>query len=367
MGLFWADDSPSLQHATAPPISPDAKPPPQCPMHKQSTTSPPMSPQSSTKPSPTSSKDSGCPYQPPATTPSKTQRSSPSSTIAALNPLNYMPSNLSSTPESSTQIISLPSERETSSILRRSTPSSPAIASTSASESNWIYPSPQQMYNALLRKGHADTDPTAVPAMVSVHNFLNEGAWAEIREWERRFAPGLAHGWHASQHGEAGSRSGAMMLDEEAESYGGIYEELGYERAERKEPVLLRFEGRKDDMTPKARMWQVMGWAWPGRFASEAPFDRHDWYVQRLQGGEVSPRRKEIDVTETTPVKRYVIDYYSGPPEPTGEPVFYLDIRPAIDSPKDAAARLIRWGRDVWWRASGGETRLKSGPKSLWS
>lgn len=54
---------------------------------------------------------------------------------------------------------------------------------------------------------------------------------------------------------------------------------------------------------------------------------------------------------------RYVIDYYAGPPEPTGEPVFYLDVRPAIDSPARAAERLLRWGCDVWWRASGGDVR----------
>ena len=54
---------------------------------------------------------------------------------------------------------------------------------------------------------------------------------------------------------------------------------------------------------------------------------------------------------------RYVIDYYSGPPEPTGEPVFYLDVRPAVDGPTAAAERLIRWGRDTWYTASGASAR----------
>ena len=53
---------------------------------------------------------------------------------------------------------------------------------------------------------------------------------------------------------------------------------------------------------------------------------------------------------------RYVIDYYAGPPEPTGEPVFYLDVRPEM-SVIGAAERLMRWGGDVWWRASGGAAR----------
>lgn len=54
---------------------------------------------------------------------------------------------------------------------------------------------------------------------------------------------------------------------------------------------------------------------------------------------------------------RYVIDYYSGPPEPTGEPVFYLDVRPAVDGPTAAAERMLRWGGDIWHRASGAKVR----------
>ncbi len=77
--------------------------------------------------------------------------------------------------------------------------------------------------------------------------------------------------------------------------------------------------------------------------STEPPFDRHDWYVSR----DVDGQRKEV---------RYVIDYYSGPPEPTGEPVFYLDVRPAF-TPTGAVERTLRWGCDVWWRASGGDVR----------
>jgi cytochrome c heme-lyase len=76
---------------------------------------------------------------------------------------------------------------------------------------------------------------------------------------------------------------------------------------------------------------------------TEPPFDRHDWYVSR----EVDGQKKEV---------RYVIDFYSAPPEPTGEPVFYLDVRPAMTL-TGAVERLMRWGGDVWWRASGGVVR----------
>jgi cytochrome c heme-lyase len=54
---------------------------------------------------------------------------------------------------------------------------------------------------------------------------------------------------------------------------------------------------------------------------------------------------------------RYVIDYYAGGVEPTGEPVFYLDIRPALDTPTAAVERAMRWGGDVWHRASGASVR----------
>jgi cytochrome c heme-lyase len=77
--------------------------------------------------------------------------------------------------------------------------------------------------------------------------------------------------------------------------------------------------------------------------STEPPFDRHDWFVQRDYNGQ----KKEI---------RYVIDYYSGDPEPTGEPVFYLDVRPAV-TPTAAVERMMRWGGDVWYRASGAKLR----------
>lgn len=50
-----------------------------------------------------------------------------------------------------------------------------------------------------------------------------------------------------------------------------------------------------------------------------------------------------------------MIDYYAAPDDEDGNPVFALDVRPAIDSPGVAAERVIRWSSDVWWRAKGGE------------
>lgn len=225
-----------------------------------------------------------------------------------------MPSNLSQE-RAEHQTIHLPTEREMSSIPRGD------------AESNWEYPSPQQMYNAMLRKGYDDTPQDAVESMVAVHNFLNEGAWAEIVGWEQRFSRGLAHGWEACSRGEEGFENRISKTERLPD------------------PKLLRFQGRPSDVTPKARMLGILGWIYPAKFGGEPPFDRHDWYVERQM-----PQAQTREV-------RYVIDYYSGPPEPTGEPVFYLDVRPAVDGPTAATERLIRWSADIWHRASGAKAR----------
>lgn len=136
------------------------------------------------------------------------------------------------------QAFALPTSREPSTIPRGS------------GDGNWEYPSPQQMYNALLRKGYNDTDITAVESMVSVHNFLNEGAWEEIVGWEQRFARGLWRGWQLCKRGE-------QHVSEELER-----------RWDGKDvdPSLMRFQGRPKDITPKATMLQVLGWIYPSKF-----------------------------------------------------------------------------------------------------
>jgi cytochrome c heme-lyase len=201
------------------------------------------------------------------------------------------------------------------------------------------------MYNAMLRKGYTDTPIDAVESMVAVHNFLNEGAWAEIVEWESLFAQGLSAGWQNCARGEgfiAFQRTKREQMAERRLSL-GLPEQTSTEVAA--EPKLVRFQGRPKEPTPKARILSLLGTAFPGKFGSEPPFDRHDWYVSRR-----GPDGTEKQV-------RYVIDYYGGGVQETGEPVFYLDIRPALDTPTAAAERAIRWSGDLWWRASGGVAR----------
>ncbi|KAL7750618.1 holocytochrome c synthase [Sorochytrium milnesiophthora] len=92
-------------------------------------------------------------------------------------------------------------------------------------------------------------------------------------------------------------------------------------------PKLLKLRGRPDDISPKARfhMW------WHG---TPRPFDRHDWVIDRC-GREV----------------RYVIDYYSGANEDNGEtPVFFMDVRPALDSPQSVFDRI-----NMFWQNRAGQ------------
>ncbi|KAK5654324.1 hypothetical protein OQA88_7502 [Cercophora sp. LCS_1] len=338
MGWFWADaPSASSASAGAPHSSRDGVPPPGCPMHQKAAEK--LNSSSCKKPE---AAPSACPVphgNPQASTPPPSSCPVPHgnpevpreerSAFSKLNPLNYMFPSISQAPAPN-QTHALPTTRDESSIPK------------GTGDGNWEYPSPQQMYNALLRKGYTDTDVTAVESMVAVHNFLNEGAWAEIVEWERRFGKGLKRGWEVSKRGE--------------ENAPLVLRKLEAEEGEPEQPSLIRFQGRPKEMTPKAAMLQVLGWLYPAKFETEPPFDRHDWYVSRTVDG------KQTEV-------RYVIDYYSGEPEPTGEPVFFLDVRPAV-TPTQAVERMMRWGGDVWWRATGGnevreaKQRAKNGQRN---
>ena len=193
-------------------------------MHKPTSTSPYPPQTSPQQPADASS----CPIASP-NAPLSSSAPHPSN-FSKFNPLNYMPSTISQS-RSPNQKIALPTSRTTSSIPRGDT------------ETNWEYPSPQQMYNAMLRKGHDDTPEDAVESMVAVHNFLNEGAWAEIEGWEARFSKGLGNGWQICRRGEEN------------------YHEMPEWKGDR--PRLMRFMGRPGELTPKVWMMSLLGTVWP--------------------------------------------------------------------------------------------------------
>lgn len=183
-----------------------------------------------------------------------------------INPENQMPVNANNFPaEGQSSCISV--IREHSTIPKGGT------------EGTWTFPSPQMFYNALKRKSK-DEDVTEddMEHVVSVHNSMNQQTWQAVAAWEERF--------HSHQ-----STS----------------------------PSLLRFLGRPHDLSPKARLFSLLGY--------ETPFDRHDWVVDR--GG--------------TNV-RYIIDFYwlengggntAMPPAMTPSAktrTIAIDVRPALDS-----------------------------------
>lgn len=109
------------------------------------------------------------------------------------------------------------------------------------------------------------------------------------------------------------------------------------------DPRLLRFLGKPDDLSPKARIKTWLGY--------DAPFDRHDWVVDRC-GKEV----------------RYIIDYYHDSSLPVDATLpsqhdfnsrtqILLDVRRALDSP-EALVDRVRWGMI---KALGGEPKAKEG------
>ncbi|KAF7351586.1 Cytochrome c heme lyase [Mycena sanguinolenta] len=99
-----------------------------------------------------------------------------------VNPVNNVPFNLSQSPAPN-QSISLSTKRQRSSIPC-ATSSEPDLVDSSSS--TWMYPSPQQFYNALTRKGY-DMPQDQMETMVQIHNFLNEEAWADVLRWEARW------------------------------------------------------------------------------------------------------------------------------------------------------------------------------------
>lgn len=187
-----------------------------------------------------------------------------------LDPSNLMPPpNQTPAPD---QPFSLSTVREESSIPR------------AGSEKNWVYPSEQMFWNAMLRKGwkwkEEDVTQKDMYNIIKIHNQNNEQAWKEILKWEALHAAECPCG-----------------------------------------PSLIRFGGKAKQYSPRARIRSWMGY--------ELPFDRHDWIVNRC-GTEV----------------RYVIDYYDGGEVNKDYQFTVLDVRPAFDSFSAVWDRMkVAWWR----------------------
>lgn len=134
------------------------------------------------------------------------------------------------------QKIPLSTTRQVSSIMRGTNDDLPRHQteySNSEEENKWVYPSEQQFYNAMRRKGWSNVPEDSIPTVLQIHNHINERTWRKIREWE-------------------GS------------------DEL----------LLARFLGRPNDISPKAFLFSKVLRLY------DPPFDRHDWYVQHANSQE---------------------------------------------------------------------------------
>ena len=112
-------------------------------------------------------------------------------------------------------------------------PTKDSAAGADMKMENWVYPSEQQYYNAMKKKGYNPPEKD-IGAILAIHNMVNETGWQQVQQWE---------------------------------AFRGCVA-----------PKLKRFEGRPKDLTPKARFLTWLG--------VPPPFDRHDWIIDR-DGKEV--------------------------------------------------------------------------------
>ena len=47
----------------------------------------------------------------------------------------------------------------------------------------WVYPSEQQYFNAMKRKGYNPLEKD-IPVILHIHNVVNEQGWTKVKEWE---------------------------------------------------------------------------------------------------------------------------------------------------------------------------------------
>ncbi|KAK5956480.1 hypothetical protein OHC33_001965 [Knufia fluminis] len=194
----------------------------------------------------------------------------------------------------------LSQDREVSTIPRAmglataGTPANNEVETGRDSSGNWIYPSETQFFNAVMKKAATNTSPQelagSISSIIPIHNAVNERAWHLIKQWE----------------GDSSKQCGG--------------------------PKLLSFQGLgAGALSPKAK-WKttVMG--------AIEPFDRHDWTVERCDGGQVE----------------YIIDFYQGkeredvdPRRRAQELNFYLDVRPKLNSFEGVRMRAEKF---LGWR-----------------
>jgi len=140
-----------------------------------------------------------------------------------------------------------------------------------SSSDTWIYPSEQQVFNAMKRKGWSGIEEESIPSFLQIHNSVNERSWKAVQDSE-----------------------GTTDIE------------------------LSRFEGRPTDLTPKAWLMSTLG-------LRPKPFDRHDWYVIHKGDDGENEKRYVLDF--------YMTDGDEIASRGGMMPRVDIDVRPALDSP----------------------------------
>lgn len=202
--------------------------------------------------------------------------------------------------------------------------------------SNWEYPSPQQFYKALVRKGW-DFPEQHAESMVVLHNRLNEYAWDRVLQWETRFHGGSVchHRYYFPYDYPRATDEcvivGAMRLlswnypsfqeftivCHVKQSYTNLSDVTSPSISSTVFFLHKKIRKIHRKLTGLNLLLRSLG----------PPFDRHDWVVRRPATG------KKV---------RYVIDYYSARSDPISDPTFYLDVRPASDNLDNVRMRIQR-------------------------
>ena len=139
-----------------------------------------------------------------------------------IDPTNQMPYNPNQMPHPD-QKEALSVERVVSSIPKGGT------------NETWSFPSPQMFYNALKRKGKDDNVAERdVETIVAIHNNMNERTWNMLLKWEAKYA-----------------------------KYACFIKLICFNAYTLRicpNPKLLRFLGRPDELSPKARFKTWLGY-----------------------------------------------------------------------------------------------------------
>lgn len=212
------------------------------------------------------------------------------------------------------QTMRLGTQRQVSSILRTAEDDAAAVGTEEAASSSsntatastiphhqrtvptptskWVYPSEQQLYNAMIRKGYSHVPVESIPTVLQIHNTVNERTWRQVQEWE-----------------------GTDNLQ------------------------LTKFQGRPKDISPKAFfLCHVL-------HLYDPPFDRHDWYVQPTTPTTSQLQRYVIDYyyVPTGDPNMPVIPYIDARPALDHPRAIYLRTKRLVE---DAFPRITsRWRR----------------------